>query len=250
MPVYKDEKRGSWYCCFYYIDWQGNKKRKIKRGFSKQREAKEYEWNFLDKLQANNQMTMSSLTSLYMDDMQNRLRQSTISNKKYMIDTKILPYFSNMKISNIKPTTIRHWQNKLISQNYSDTYLKSINNQICALLNYAVKYYGLKENPCHKAGSMGRKSAKEMQFWTLNEFNIFISKVNDISAYNAFLILYWCGIRVGELLALTKGDIDFNNKVLSVNKSYQRLNGQDIITEPKTPKSNRIIALPDFYAKK
>lgn len=194
-------------------------------------------------------MTMVSLTSLYIEDMQNRLRQSTMSNKKYLIDTKILPYFSKIKISDIKPTTIRHWQNELIGQKYSETYLKTINNQLCAILNYAVKYYGLKKNPCHKAGSMGQKNAKEMQFWTRNEFNIFINYVKDIQAYNAFLVLYWCGLRVGELLALTKNDIDFNNKTLSVNKSYQRLNGQDIITEPKTPKSNRIIALPDFLCK-
>ena len=249
MPVYKDEQRGSWYCCFYYTDWQGTKKRKIKRGFAKQKEAKEYERNFLDKVQSNTQMTMLSLTTLYIEDMQNRLRQSTMSNKKYLIDTKILPYFSKMKISDIKPTTVRHWQNELMSQDFSDTYLKTINNQLCAILNYAVKYYGLKENPCHKPGSMGRKNANEMQFWTRNEFNTFINNVNDIQAYNAFLILYWCGLRVGELLALTKNDIDFNNKTLSVNKSYQRINSQDIISEPKTPKSNRILALPDFLCK-
>lgn len=249
MPVYKDEQRGSWYCCFYYTDWQGTKKRKIKRGFAKQKEAKEYERNFLDKVQSNTQMTMLSLTTLYIEDMQNRLRQSTMSNKKYLIDTKILPYFSKMKISDIKPTTIRHWQNELMSQDFSDTYLKTINNQLCAILNYAVKYYGLNENPCHKAGSIGRKNANEMQFWTRNEFNTFINNVNDIQAYNAFLILYWCGLRVGELLALAKNDIDFNNKTLSVNKSYQRLNSQDIISEPKTPKINRILALPDFLCK-
>lgn len=249
MPVYKDKDRGTWYCCFYYTDWQGSKKRKIKRGFTKQKEAKEYERNFLDKVQSNPQMTMLSLTNLYIDDMQNRLRQSTMSNKKYLIDTKILPYFSKIKISDIKPTTVRHWQNELIGQGYSETYLKTINNQLCAILNYAVKYYGLKENPCHKAGTMGRKNAKEMQFWTRDEFNTFINNVDDIQAYNAFLILYWCGLRVGELLALTKNDIDFENKTLSVNKSYQRLKGQDIITEPKTPKSNRGLALPDFLCK-
>ena len=33
MPAYKDEKRNSWYCQFYYEDWQGNKKKKQKRGF-------------------------------------------------------------------------------------------------------------------------------------------------------------------------------------------------------------------------
>ena len=62
----------------------------------------------------------------------------------------------------------------------------------------------------------------------------------------AFQALYWCGIREGELLALTREDIDLDDKTLSVTKSYQRIGGKDIITEPKTPKSNRAIAMPDF----
>ena len=61
-------------------------------------------------------------------------------------------------------------------------------------------------------------------------------------------ILYWCGIREGELLALTPADFDFEKKTLRINKSYQRLNGQDLITSPKTEKSNRVIKMPQFLA--
>lgn len=59
-------------------------------------------------------------------------------------------------------------------------------------------------------------------------------------------MLYWTGIRCGELLALTTEDIDFENKKLRINKSYQRIKGKDVITDPKTRKSNRIIIMPDF----
>ena len=61
-------------------------------------------------------------------------------------------------------------------------------------------------------------------------------------------ILYWCGLRIGELLALTGRDFDFENKTLTINKSYQRINRQDYITAPKTEKSNRVITMPDFLA--
>ena len=64
--------------------------------------------------------------------------------------------------------------------------------------------------------------------------------------YYAFEILYWCGIREGELLALTPADFDFEKKTLRINKSYQRLQGKDVITTPKTKKSNRVIQMPDF----
>ena len=49
-----------------------------------------------------------------------------------------------------------------------------------------------------------------------------------------------------ELLALTPQDIDFDNKVIRITKSYQRLEGKDVITDPKTPKSKRNISMPDF----
>ena len=59
-------------------------------------------------------------------------------------------------------------------------------------------------------------------------------------------MLYWCGIREGELLALTPADFDFDRQTVTINKSYQRIGGRDIITDPKTPKSNRTIKMPEF----
>ena len=147
---------------------------------------------------------------------------------------------------------MRQWQNALTSYRdengkpYAQTYLKCINNQLTAIFNYAVKYYGLKENPCHKAGSMGKKKADEMLFWTKDEFQTFIESMKDRPAsYTVFMTMYYTGIREGELLALTPSDIDFEKKTLTVNKSYQRLGKEDIITTPKTPKSIRTIPIPD-----
>ena len=59
-------------------------------------------------------------------------------------------------------------------------------------------------------------------------------------------MLYWCGIREGELLALTPGDFNFKAGTVSINKSYQRLHGEDVITTPKTKKSIRTIKMPKF----
>lgn len=65
-------------------------------------------------------------------------------------------------------------------------------------------------------------------------------------SYYAFEMLYWCGIREGELLALTPTDFDFEAGTVSISKSYQRLKGKDVITTPKTKKSNRVIKMPKF----
>ena len=72
--------------------------------------------------------------------------------------------------------------------------------------------------------------------------------MNKEESYHAFEILYWCGIRLGELLALTAEDFDFEKKTLRINKSYQHIRGKDVITTPKTRKSNRVLTLPDFLA--
>lgn len=247
MAAYKDNERNTWYCQFYYTDWTGSRKKKKKRGFSTKREAQEWEREFLNKQQANPDMSFSSLVELYFEDMGSRLRKSTLSSKRYMMDTKILPYFKDLPINQIKATHVRKWQNELLNLKYAGTYLKTINNQLVAVFNYAVKYYDLKDNPCHKAGGMGKKNADEMQIWTNEEFNKFLPFIsNKPQSKAAFEVLYWTGIRSGELMALTPHDIDFKNKTLTINKSYQRLDKEDIISEPKTPKSNRIITLPAF----
>ena len=86
-----------------------------------------------------------------------------------------------------------------------------------------------------------------MLFWTKEEYLKFAEAVMDKPMlYYAFEVLYWCGIREGELLALTRDDFDLKARTLRINKSYQRLRGQDVITTPKTKKSNRIIQMPDF----
>ena len=130
---------------------------------------------------------------------------------------------------------------------YSPTYLKTVHNQLSALFNHAVRYYGLQVNPAAKAGNMGVEERREMLFWTKEEYLKFADAMMDKPlSYYAFEMLYWCGIREGELLALTPTDFDFEAGTVSISKSYQRLKGKDVITTPKTKKSNRVIKMPKF----
>ena len=122
-----------------------------------------------------------------------------------------------------------------------------MHNQLTAIFNHAVRYYDLKENPATKAGPIGEKEAGEIVFWTKEEYLRFAETLmHKPKSYYAFEILYWCGIRMGELLALTPEDFDFEKGTLRINKSYQRIDKRDVITPPKTKKSNRIIKMPEF----
>lgn len=253
MPQYKDENTGTWYCKFYYEDYTGSKKQKKKRGFPTKREAAAWERNFLEKQQADLNISFQSFIEIYNEDMKHRLREHTFIQKQYVINKKLLPFFGSIPLSQITPAHVRKWQNELISyrddtgKGYAETYLRTINNQLAAILNYAVRYYDLKDNPCRKAGSIGKGHADEMQFWTTEEFKTFLSKVSDKPQARAgFLTLYYTGLRIGELLALEYCDIDFQECQITVNKSYQRIQDRDVITPPKTPRSIRTISIPDF----
>ena len=253
MSVTKDGDTGRWMSQIRVTDWTGKTIHKKKRGFVTKKEALQWERDFISQSTGSLGMTFGDFIALYVKDMEHRLKPSTVASKKWLIDLKVTPFFKKIPLNEIKPTHVRQWQNSLTSYRdengkpYAQTYLKCINNQLTAIFNYAVKYYGLKENPCHKAGSMGKKKADEMLFWTKDEFQTFIESMKDRPAsYTVFMTMYYTGIREGELLALTPADFDFDRGTVKISKTYQRLKGQDVITSPKTKKSNRTIQMPDF----
>lgn len=247
MPVYKDEKRNTWYCQFYYEDWQGNKKKKQKRGFKTKKMALEWENNYKLSANANMDMTLGSFVEVYFRDKSGELKERSIKNKSYMIQRHILPYFEDRKMNEISPADIIQWQNTMRSKGYSQTYLRMVQNQLTALFTHASTIYSLSNNPCKKVKKMGKSDANRLDFWTRDEYERFISGMEKGSRYYVmFEILFWTGCREGEMLALTKSDIDFEKNRLSITKTYYRTEGRDIITAPKTEQSVRIIEIPRF----
>ncbi len=234
-------------CQFYYKDWQGVSHKKNKRGFKTKAEAEQWERDFLQQQQRNLDINFENFVQIYYEDMEHRLHENTMRTKKFIIDLKIIPYFKKKNMNEIKSSDIRAWQNALMKKGYSETYLKTVNNQLSAIFNYAVRYYDLKDNPCRKAGSIGKSHAGEKEFWTKQEFKqFFVTVENKPETKMAFLLLYWTGMRIGELLALTPADIDFEKQTVTISKTFHRSKGRDIITSPKTKKSNRTIKMPPF----
>lgn len=245
MPVYKDTERGTWFASFYYTDWQGKRRLKKKRGFLRQKDAKAFEEEFLRTKARSCDMSFGSMVEIYFEDMEGRLKLNTMKSKRYLVDAKILPFFKDLKLNEITPAHVRRWQSGLLSDGLAQTYMKTINNQLSAIFNYAVRYYGLQVNPARLAGSIGKKDAEEMRFWTVEQFNAVHEKVRKMPARVGLSVLFWTGLRIGELLALTPADLDLDAGTLSVSKSFQSIDGEEVITEPKTPKSRRLLPLPE-----
>ena len=253
MSIHKDNATGKWRVVYRYTDWTGETHQSSKRGFPTKREAQMWERELLLKKEAKLDMTFESFYEIYVEDMQNRIRDNTWGTKINIARTKILPYFGKRKIGEIEPKDIIAWQNELLAirqpngKPYSASYLQKIHSQLSAIFNHAVNFYHLPSNPAQKAGNMGKEEHREMLFWTKEEYLKFADAMMDKPvSYYAFEILYWCGLRMGELLALTPADFNFETHTLQINKSYQRLHREDVITPPKTLKSNRTIKMPQF----
>ena len=205
MPAYKD-KNGKWYVSVYYDGWNGQRDRKVKRGFSTKRDALEWERQFLNQSEGNLNMTFESFIELYEKDIRPKLKLNTWFNKEHLIRTKLLPYFGKLKVCKITAQQIVRWQSEMLNyknedgEAYSPVYLRSMNSQLSAIFNHAARYYNLKDNPCKKAGCMGKKKNREMLFWTKEEYMKFDEAIMDkpLSFY-AFEMLYWCGIRELEI---------------------------------------------------
>jgi len=250
MAAYKDEERGTWYVSFYYEDWTGAKKRKVKRGFRTKKEALNFEAEYKRTAKADMDMTMGEFVEVYFRDKSQSLKDRSIKNKRDTMKAQLLPYFKDRPMNSITPAEIIQWQNTIIEKGYSDDYLKTIQNQMTALFNHAKNIYNLADNPCDKVKRMGKTSKKKMKFWTIEEYRQFMTGIEPGSKYYVlFELLFWTGAREGEALSITPADIDFERNLLHINKTYYRMHGEDVITSPKTEESNRTISIPEFLKK-
>lgn len=153
MAIIKNEVTNTWEVRTRYLDWTGANKQKTKRGFTRKADAIEWEQNFQLKSVQDIDMTFGDFVDIYIEDLQPRLRENTWKTKEAIINKKILPYFKDKKLSKISAPDVVAWQNEIMNQtdlsgeHYSKTYLKTIHNQLSAILNYAVNMY-VKLNFC------------------------------------------------------------------------------------------------------
>ena len=244
----KDGKKDTWTCKFYYTDYKTGKKTKQKKkeGFATQREAKAFEREFLEKLNPSSEMLFKNAVELYYKYIERELKPTTIENKKYLIETKILPYFGEKKLGAITSDDINAWHDDLKAMNFKPTYIRSIRNQFSSIANWNISKGRLDKNPILGADTMGKKQPdEEMKFYTLEEFNLFIASFKDDPTLTIiYKIFFYAGIRLGELLALKPNDFNFEKSKLRIDENLQRVNGEFVLQKPKTKQSIRTIGIP------
>ena len=248
MSIHKDNATGKWRVVYRYTDWTGETHQSSKRGFPTKREAQMWERELLLKKEAKLDMTFESFYEIYVEDMQNRIRDNTWGTKTNIARTKILPYFGKRKIGEIEPRDIIAWQNELLAirqpngKPYSASYLQKIHSQLSAIFNHAVNFYHLPSNPAQKAGNMGKEEHREMLFWTKEEYLKFADVMMDKPvSYYAFEILYWCGLRMGD----ADGKISLNQQKPSKHAGLRRFGPEKFLQRNNEFMKER----PIFYKK-
>ena len=225
---------------------ENNEKNVLSRSNIKtKQEARDYELSVTDFKKKGNNDNVShkkyfdDLLEAFTEDKRLRVRLSTFVSYDVLMTRFIKPAFSGKKLDEITPADVRTWQNAMMKLDYSPQYLRKVDSLLSSVFKYGVRFFGMKVNPSKLAGSIGNYSSKKVDFWTLEEFTEFIKYVKDQRLHLIYDILYWTGMRIGEVLALTPQDIDLAEQTIQVDKTFKRYHKKDIISPPKTKKSNR-----------
>ena len=263
MPQYKyQSKKGvKWMAKFNYTDPKTHKiKTEYKRGFDSKRDAKAYEEEFQENIEIESgekeplyERTFEDVFHEYLSSHKREdIKESTLETKFNIFEKHIFPTFRDMIIADITDDDIANWQNMIKNfekpdgSHFSDSYLRTIQSQLNSVINYANSKGYLHQNPLADIKNMGIKD-KRVEFWSAEEYERFAyCAMNLPEYYYAYEVLYWCGLREGEMFALTLNDIDLRQGIISVTKTYQIVNGHEVISTPKTPSSVRKVSMPAF----
>ncbi|MCI9292952.1 MAG: site-specific integrase [Erysipelotrichaceae bacterium] len=254
----KKVKKTTYKCEGSYVDIDSVPHRYHKRGFATAEEAKEWERTFLLKAtkEVTNNITFRDLYILFRDSRKLKMKEQSFYKLESLANIHLLPYWGDVQLSKITIDKIEDWQNDLLNKRYysyhdkkemtyHNSHLERIQSRFKSIVKYGISKGYIKDIRLSMFDIVLRKNElkKEMLFWQPEEFMCFIKEIDQLRFNAFFSVLYWCGLRMGEALALTWNDIDFITKTIKIRKTYSK-HGR-IISTPKTSNSVRDVIVPN-----
>ncbi len=166
-------------------------------------------------------------------------KDSTTKEYKSVFKKYIQKDFKNIPIENIKKAHLQHWQNKMLKTNLSLGRIRFIRAVFSGILTDAVDNELIKDNPFCKLKVPKRESTNEndsVHPFTLEEIQSILNASTGQNK-NIFTLLFFTGMRTGELWGLKWSDINFKYKTIHIQRAIRH--GKESTT--KTKNSKRVI---------
>lgn len=238
-----------WIFYDYIKNLDGTRRKYKSKKFFTKTEALQAEREFLlsnaNKADKNHNMTFKELYTLFYQYKEDKVKLTTL--KTYSDREKFFKDLDNVKLKDFNIEHFEKWKKQINSYGYTTNHKNHLFKFFKELLNFATKWYNFNFTATYNkmTNFTDPNERKKMNFWTYEEFKKFIAVEDDLMYRTFFKVLYYCGLRKGEIRALDWNDIDFNNNTLTIRKGLSdNVNGKKyIISSPKTLKSNRTLPL-------
>lgn len=219
-------------------------KQKKLSGFKTKREAKEEYLNFInnhceptkqtiEELKKDKKEELPKISDIienYFKSLENQIKESTLYDKQKMFKTVILPMIGDSRLSELTKNELIKWQDNLWSKKnpktndyYAYKYLSKARTYLSSLLTWAETRYPNFRNELKNIRKPKRRAPKTtMQIWTKEQFEKFVSVIDNKTYIAFFSTLFYTGRRLGEVVALTPKDINFEKETITFSKSINR----------------------------
>lgn len=247
MAVFKDKNKTKDGRSWYFKVYKDRKAYKSKRYMTK-KEAQEEEALFILKRDNPIRKPFVLVAKDYFNNLYEFRKEATHNTYIAVYKLHIYPFFNNYCISDINTQTVKEWAEWMKNKGLSTAYLNKVYSVLKNIMDFAIKNYRLTANPvsmygCFKSKNEDIKKEKKVKYITYEDFNKFISVIDDELWKTFFIFAYYTGCRKGEIQALTWKDIDFDNSIIIINKNLSVKTSKGYrITTTKTNK-NRTISM-------
>ena len=245
----KDGRRWVFYTWEKTLD--GKKYKKFSQAYFTKKEAQEAERKYLGQMnkklfEQDKNMTFKDLYVAYLDYQSDKVKATTI--RTYNDRIRYMKIFEDIKLKDLSAYHYQSWRKELNKTNISTNYKNHIQKFLKIVLNWGKKMYGYDFSDFYEQITKfnnPNEIEKEMEYFTLEEFQQFISKEKDIKFKCLFETLYYCGLRKGEARAITWKDINFKEKTLRINKNVTTIGSESSKEYSLTKSSIRTLPIPN-----